>query len=85
MKENIMFDQPALLLVVIAIVIAAVWLLDRQSGARFGYSDWPKQRPDSRRHFAYTLAMREPARMHPGGNRDAQDVIRRLHQESGSY
>jgi hypothetical protein len=85
MKENIMFDQPALLLIVIAIFIAAVWLSDRHPGARFNYSDWPKQRPDSRHHFTYTHGMREPARMHPGGSRDAQDVIRRLHQESGSY
>jgi hypothetical protein len=85
MKESIMFDKPALLLVVIAIFIAAIWLLDHYPSTPSRYTDWPKPRPDSRRHFAYTLAMREPVRMNPGGTWDAQDVIRRLHQESGSY
>ena len=79
-----MFDNSALLLVVIAIFIAAVWLLDHYPGARFRHSDWPMRRTDSR-HFDYAHAMREPTRMDPDGGRDVQDVIRRLHQESGSY
>ena len=79
-----MFERPVLLLVVIAIFIAAVWLSDRHPATRSRYSDWPKPRPETRRHFAYTHGMREPARMHQGAGRDAQDAIRRLHQESGS-
>ena len=80
-----MFERPVLLLVVIAIFIAAVWLSDRHWGTRSRYSDWRDPRLDSRRHFTYTHGMREPARMHSGDGRDAQDAIRRLHRESGSY
>ena len=85
MKENVMFERPVLLLVVIVIFIAAVWFSDRPPGARVRHSDWQKPRPESRRHFAYTHTMCEPARMQPGDGCDVQEVIRRLHQESGSY
>jgi len=80
-----MFERPVLLLLVIVIFIAAVWFSDRPPGARVKRSDWPKPRPESRHHFAYTHTMCEPGRMHPCGGSDVQDVIRRLHQESGSY
>jgi len=85
MKEYVMFERPVLLLVVIAIFIAAVWFSALPPGARVRHSDWPKPRPDSRRHFACMHTMCEPARMQPGDGCDVQDVIRRLHQESGSY
>jgi len=80
-----MFERPVLLLVVIAIFIAAVWFSDRPPGARVRHSDWPKPRPESRRHFAYTHTMCEPGPTHRGDGCDVQDVIRRLHRESGSY
>ena len=80
-----MFENPVLLIVVIAVFIAAVWLSDQPLGARFKNSGRSKKHLDARWNDAYAPSHGEAARMYSGYAQPGQDAIRRLHQESGSY
>ena len=80
-----MIDKSALLLVVTAIFIAAVWLSAPRKAQRGLRSYWRQERLDAHRRYVNTEVMDDLGRAHPGYAEANQDAIRRLYRECGSY